>query len=205
MDITSDVSTTQAKIIDAAIKVFSKKGYEGATTSEIALEAGVAEGTIFRNFGTKKGILKGILSSAVISLQRPQVMLSLAEVIKNRDARFLRSMIKEQLGLVEKQLPLLRLLFYEAQFHKEVQMIIIQEIARPILVFLSQAIENQKETEKLRDLDTDLMVVSLLSSLWGYIMWKQVIAEQGIVDDEEAIIQIVNIWLKGVEINSDNR
>lgn len=41
-------------VLKAAVKIFSEKGYSAATTSEIAKEAGVAEGTIFRYFKTKK-------------------------------------------------------------------------------------------------------------------------------------------------------
>jgi AcrR family transcriptional regulator len=38
------------KIIDTALKVFSKEGYRNATTKAIAAEAGVNEATIFRKF-----------------------------------------------------------------------------------------------------------------------------------------------------------
>ena len=48
---------TRRKILEAALRVFSRKGFNGATTSEIAREAGVAEGTIFRYFETKKDLL----------------------------------------------------------------------------------------------------------------------------------------------------
>lgn len=44
----------QKKIIIAAIESFSEKGYAATSTSEIAKKAGVAEGTIFRHYKTKK-------------------------------------------------------------------------------------------------------------------------------------------------------
>lgn len=44
----------QISILHAAIEVFSEKGYAAAATSEIAQKAGVAEGTIFRYYKTKK-------------------------------------------------------------------------------------------------------------------------------------------------------
>jgi AcrR family transcriptional regulator len=64
MDKALGLTNTQKKIIDAAIKVFSEKGFEGATTSEIAQEAGVAEGTIFRHFSTKKRDTSGYPSAS---------------------------------------------------------------------------------------------------------------------------------------------
>ena len=40
-------------LLDAARSLFAAKGYAGATTRDIALEAGVSEALLFRHFGTK--------------------------------------------------------------------------------------------------------------------------------------------------------
>jgi AcrR family transcriptional regulator len=52
------MSSTEQKIIDAAIKSFAKEGYKGATTKHIAEEAGVNEITLFRKFKSKENILQ---------------------------------------------------------------------------------------------------------------------------------------------------
>jgi len=44
----------------AAIKIFAEKGFANTSTSEIAEEAGVAEATIFRHYGTKENLLLSI-------------------------------------------------------------------------------------------------------------------------------------------------
>jgi len=43
-------------ILATASRLFAAKGYSNATTSEIAREAGVAEGTLYHHFGSKDGI-----------------------------------------------------------------------------------------------------------------------------------------------------
>jgi AcrR family transcriptional regulator len=48
------VNKTEQKIMDAALKVFARKGYKGATTRAIAYESGFNELTLFRKFKTKK-------------------------------------------------------------------------------------------------------------------------------------------------------
>ena len=53
------------QILEAAIQIFSKKGFEGSTTKEIAKKAKVSEGTIFRYFKTKKEILIHMLNILV--------------------------------------------------------------------------------------------------------------------------------------------
>ncbi|MGE5799532.1 MAG: helix-turn-helix domain-containing protein, partial [Syntrophaceae bacterium] len=41
---------TREKILDASLRLFSDKGFLGATTRGIARRAGVAEVTLFRHF-----------------------------------------------------------------------------------------------------------------------------------------------------------
>jgi len=45
------------QILDAAARLFARKGYKGATIREIAREAGVAEGTIYNYFDNKHDLL----------------------------------------------------------------------------------------------------------------------------------------------------
>lgn len=56
-----DMTDKQSKILIAAIKVFSEKGYANASTKEIAEEAGVSEGNIFSRFTSKYGLLQAII------------------------------------------------------------------------------------------------------------------------------------------------
>ncbi len=46
-----------AEIMVAARRVFCSKGYEAASTAEIAVAAGVVEGTLYRYFPTKRDLL----------------------------------------------------------------------------------------------------------------------------------------------------
>jgi AcrR family transcriptional regulator len=51
-------------ILEAAARLFEDRGYRGATTRLIAMEAGVSEVTLFRHFGTKEALLREALGSA---------------------------------------------------------------------------------------------------------------------------------------------
>ena len=50
-------SDTRARLIDTALALFARSGYAKTTTRAIADEAGVNEVTLFRHFGSKKGLL----------------------------------------------------------------------------------------------------------------------------------------------------
>ncbi len=55
--------STREKILEAALRLFSQKGYLGATTKEISAESGVAEVTLFRHFSSKEALFEEMLST----------------------------------------------------------------------------------------------------------------------------------------------
>ena len=48
-------------ILETALDLFAKKGFNATSTSKIAKAAGVSEGLIFRHFSNKDGLLQSIL------------------------------------------------------------------------------------------------------------------------------------------------
>lgn len=52
-------------LLEAAISLFSEKGYNGTSTSEIVEKAGVAQGTLFYHFKNKEGILLCVLETVL--------------------------------------------------------------------------------------------------------------------------------------------
>ena len=56
---------TRERIVDAARQLFDEKGFERATTRDIALEAGIATGTLFNYFASKEAVAMTILARAI--------------------------------------------------------------------------------------------------------------------------------------------
>jgi TetR/AcrR family fatty acid metabolism transcriptional regulator len=53
------------RILDAAVRVFARKGYFGAKVAEIARQAGVADGTIYLYFHNKEDILVSLFNEVM--------------------------------------------------------------------------------------------------------------------------------------------
>jgi AcrR family transcriptional regulator len=51
-------------VLDAAISVFAEKGFRGATIRDVAIAAGVSDGTIYNLFDNKAALLHAILAGA---------------------------------------------------------------------------------------------------------------------------------------------
>ncbi|MEL6470894.1 MAG: TetR family transcriptional regulator [Cyanobacteria bacterium J06623_4] len=67
--------SSREKIVKSALSLFSKQGITATTTKEIAENAGVNEVTLFRQFGSKQGLLLSVLQEAPL-LNAMQVALS---------------------------------------------------------------------------------------------------------------------------------
>ena len=55
-----DPDASRRRVIESAIEIFGRKGYHGATTSEIAKNAGLSPGTIFLHFKSKEELFAAL-------------------------------------------------------------------------------------------------------------------------------------------------
>ena len=62
------------QLLEAAVAVFAQAGFRGATTRRIAQEAGVNEVTLFRQFGSKEGLIMEAILKAVERFQTEAVL-----------------------------------------------------------------------------------------------------------------------------------
>jgi TetR/AcrR family transcriptional regulator len=87
------------QLIDAALDVFSRKGFRGATTKEIAAAAGVAEAIIFRHFPTKEALYRAVLDSEITSTRERSFQTEIDQCITaNDDAGILRCIVRRELA-----------------------------------------------------------------------------------------------------------
>jgi AcrR family transcriptional regulator len=73
---------TRDRILDAARRVISHKGFADATFEAIAAEAGVAAPTVYAAFGSKSGILRALMGRATFSSNYDNVV---REALKSDD------------------------------------------------------------------------------------------------------------------------
>lgn len=57
-------------ILHTALALFAEQGYDRTPTSQIAREAGVSEGLIFRHYGSKDGLLAAIIQEGLAQIAK---------------------------------------------------------------------------------------------------------------------------------------
>lgn len=106
-----EAEVTREKLLDAALKVFSKKGYVSTTLDDIAREAGVTRGALYWHFKGGKvdvfqslidertapamGIIKGMLEKGGSPLEKVEGLLVklMAYVEENEDYRAIQEIL----------------------------------------------------------------------------------------------------------------
>lgn len=81
-----DKEGTKKKLLDAALEVFSLRGYENATTREIASKAGVSESLIQRYYDSKSGLLLALFTAYQNKMRENATQVA-AEAVNRPDLR----------------------------------------------------------------------------------------------------------------------
>lgn len=60
--------SSRDRILKAAQRLFARQGFDGTTTRDLAQASGVAEGTLFRHFASKKAILVEVATQGWVEI-----------------------------------------------------------------------------------------------------------------------------------------
>lgn len=180
-------------ILEAALNIFTNKGYNGSTTAEIARAAGVAEGTIFRHFATKKELLIAVLKPKIID-----GIVSLDKEHKD-PVEFFRCFIKNRLELVKENDGLIRFMFAEAQYHDEVR----EALAKGILEQGMSIVQPWFEKGVEQGVFKPVPFLSVMRSFMGTVIFYGIFNHvfPGLSPEktiEEAADQILELFLHGL-------
>lgn len=205
-ELTNDTDTTmsekQRKILEAAIDTFSEKGYAGSSTSEIAKKAGVAEGTIFRHYKTKKDLLLSIVTPTIARFAAPFFIKTFTkEVFENEYEHyedFLRVIAKNRLEFVRKHFPILKIFIQEIAFHDELREPFQQLFTEHVYQKFKKIIEHFQEKGEIIDLPPETIMRMSASSIIGYILPRFLLFPGKDWDDDKEIDQLVEFILYGL-------
>ncbi len=121
---TTTEEDTRARILQAALKLFARQGYDRTTTKDLANSAKVAEGTLFRYFPSKKAILIEVATSGWIEILTDL----LTELSEMGSYKAISQVMRRRMLNIQENSDLLRVCFIEAQYHSELRERIQSEV-----------------------------------------------------------------------------
>jgi AcrR family transcriptional regulator len=203
-----ELTDKQKKIIVSAIESFAEKGYSATSTSEIAKKAGVAEGTIFRHYKTKKDLLLAIVAPVMAKFVATFIIKDLQKVLNQDYEQFedlLKAMLENRRDFLIKNLPTLKILMQEIPFHPELRELFKEHIALKIYAQFEKLVEHYQARGQIIEMPAYSVFRMTFTSIFGFLIARYMILPEADWDDEaeaERTIQFIMHGLAGT--NSKN-
>jgi AcrR family transcriptional regulator len=171
------VEDRREQILNAAITVFSTKGYSRTTNSDIAREAGITPGLIYYYFESKEDLLK-----AIAETRSPlRLLRSLpAEAWETPPEQLLLILIPQVLEIVESDtnVKLMRIFFPELLYGAAVTEPLRLQLLGEVVGFFRDYFARQQERGLVRsDADPTFVAQMTLSCLAGFIVRRNIIRD----------------------------
>lgn len=191
----------QKNILAAATEIFAEKGFAATSTREIAHKAGVAEGTIFRHYKTKKDLLLSIVTPMMIRLMAPLIIKDLNKVLNKEFERFdefLFAVVKNRAAFLESNLNIIKIFLQEIPFHPELKEQFVEHVGTKVFGRLTEIIEHYRAKGQIRELPTPMVIRLIGSSIIGYFLSRHVVAPEADWHDEIEIKETIAFIMRGL-------
>lgn len=197
----------QINILISAIELFSEKGFEATTTSEIAKKAKVAEGTIFHYFKTKKELLLAVPSCLLKMPISKDFIDDINSTFENEHEKFedfLRSIINNRKTFAIENTQILKVLFQEVAFHPELRDKILGNVLTPIIEKIIKIIDRFKVQGQIIDMPSIYILKIIATSVIGHFFTKYIVKIDVNLDDNDEIEYLIQYIKSGICMPSLN-
>lgn len=196
---------TQEKILDAAIKHFAHRGYHGTKTADIAKEAGVSEGAVFKYYSTKKDILRGVMKRITQRILPDMLMMTDKEfraLTQEADTRNqIKAYMKVRIERALQNIDAFRILMNELQYHPEIFDEFKQQYVMKIIRKMELFYGFWAERGVFRTVDPHIAVRSLMGMI-NMIVIESVVLKSSIDIDRE-LDAIIDIYMNGLFVRKE--
>jgi TetR/AcrR family transcriptional regulator len=190
----------RAQLIDVAIDLFSKKGFGGTTTREIAAAAGVTEAIIFRHFATKQDLYKAILDTKCGTAEGETWFSDLRQSMeRNDDEGVFRTLLTAIIEFKRKDPRFERLMLHAVLEGNELAMMHHKQFAVPIGAQLFEYVERRQKAGAIRNVDPKAVIFAVAGIAQFYSNQKYLHQTGEIPLSDEAVIEtFLSILMKGI-------
>ena len=192
-------SNTREQLLKATLKLISEKGYLGATTREIAQEAGVTELTLFRHFGSKERLFESLLNSytflPVLRDLLPELTeLSCEDALRLLATRFLLS-LKERKSMV-------KIMYSEVNVYPEKVRKVYNTFIDEVRATLAGYFNTLQRQGKLRNVSPEMAARVFHGLIFSYFRAEEIMGKTGMTKKkmDRDVRDFIDIFVHGIAL-----
>ena len=191
MRIVKEPDVRKQEILDGAIKVFARKGYDKTTTADIAKELGISQGLCYRYFPTKEAIYDAALEKyadfiAQENLRKTNFDMPIKELIDRITGHIdnMKDAEKEDKGLYT---------LFHAEKSKRMHDELFLKVAKKIIPYVQAHLKKAGEKGEIKVEDTDTAAVIGIYGWIGLFLIED-------LTDEERMDRMRLAWYRLLEL-----
>lgn len=197
-------SDRRRQLLDTALEIFSRKGFDGTTTKEIAAAAGVTEAIIFRHFPSKHALYTAVIDDHHASSQFAECMAEWKACMdRNDDEGLVRAMVLRILESHHCDARMHRLLLFAALEGHETGLAHNRQIVTPIAEMLFAYVRRRQAEGALIDCDPGSVIAAVVGIAKHYGMMTEMFGFQSHVSNEQVAADFVRILLSGLVVRKN--
>lgn len=187
----------RAQIVKVASGLFSKKGFKGTTTREIAKAAGISEAVIFKHFSRKEDLYKAIIDSRCSDNEGGPRLIGMLKGKSGREV--FMTVAVYLLEEHQKDPSFMRLLTYSALEQHSLSELFLKTRAMELLGFLEDKIHEFIRDGLMRDVDPALAARAFIGMVDHYSIGQELYGFKRYFRRplEEVAETFVDIFLEG--------
>jgi TetR/AcrR family transcriptional regulator len=197
--------TRRQQIVMAATRLFSRQGFDGTTTREIARSAGVNEAIIFRHFTSKEELYWAVVSEQASTrgyTERLHRRLRFAESTKQAVADVAEILLHKR----EDDGAFTRLLLFSALRNGELSEKFVHNYLTESLRLISDYIRAGVKRGWLREIDPVVGARTFLAMVAGHNLMQELFGGTRHLKYNPRVLgqQLADIWLNGVSARQNS-
>ena len=177
------------QLIHSAVDLFSRHGFSGTRTKDIAAGCGVSEAILFRHFATKEDLYRAILDEQQQESGAAEWLAEMKELAGRRDdAGFIRCLVAQILKSFRENTPFHRLLMFASLDGHALADLFHQSQGWPTFEVMCGYFKLRQKEGAFRNCDAEAAVLFVISAAVHYATCKHLFGVKGVPwsDDEVA-------------------
>jgi AcrR family transcriptional regulator len=187
---------TRDKILDAGLRLFSKKGYLGATTKEIAKKAGVAELTLFRHFTSKERFFEEMIKNFSFI---PALKELIPEIRGMEYGDALSEIARRYLNRLSERRDLIKIMLAEMHLYPSKVKVIHLNLIDELIGTLASYFRDLQSEGIVRDFDPEVAARAFFGMFFSYFNTQEImmLKKYRHINMETVIKEYVQIFVAG--------
>lgn len=187
---------TKERLLEATLRLISKKGYLGTTTREIAQEAGVTELTLFRNFGSKERLFEEVLNRYTFLPKLRKLLPELGELSYDEALRVVGIRFLETL---KGRKSLVRIMLSEINLYPDKIRELHNSFINELIQTLANYLRSLQKKNMLRRFSPEIAARAFLGMIFSYFKAEEIVRGRNISkkEIEKMVEKFVDIFVHG--------